>query len=74
MTCQLVELEAECYGEEEELVRDGHEQRDGEVVFVEDVDRVGHGGGLDETAAQGILEIVACRYCLSYYFTMYSRL
>lgn len=37
-TGQLVELEGKCYGEEEELVCDGDEQGDGEVVAVQDMD------------------------------------
>lgn len=44
LTGKLVELEAEGYGEEEELVGDGDEQGDDEVVLVEDSDGAQHDG------------------------------
>lgn len=43
-TGQLVELEGEGDGEEEELVGDGDEECDGEVVVVQDVDGAVHDG------------------------------
>lgn len=43
-TSQLVEFEGECYCEEKELVRDGDEQGDGEVVAIQDMDGSLHDG------------------------------
>lgn len=45
-TGQLVEFEGECHGEEGELVANGDEECDGEVVIVQDVDGALHIEGL----------------------------
>jgi hypothetical protein len=37
-TCQLVKFEAECDGEEKELICDRNEESDRQVVVIEDVD------------------------------------
>jgi hypothetical protein len=42
-TCEFIKLKGKGYGKEEELVADGDEGRDGEVVVVEDVHGT-HGG------------------------------
>lgn len=47
VTGQLVELESECDGEEEELVGDDDEQCDGKIVVVQDVDGAIHVGQLE---------------------------
>lgn len=43
---QLVELERVGYGKEKELVGDGDEQSNGEIVVIQDVDGGSHGGVL----------------------------
>lgn len=42
-TCQLVELEGECDGKEEQLVGNSDDGGDGKVVFVQYMDRLRHG-------------------------------
>lgn len=37
LTCELVEFEGEGYGEKEELIGDGDQQRDREIVVIQGV-------------------------------------
>lgn len=43
-TCEFVEFERPCEGEEEELVCDAYEKSDGKIIVIESVD-FGHGLG-----------------------------